>query len=100
MLISYTRALSRVLSMSVCTIEQLLMQLHADLYADFSDCLNLVTEAVVYRKLLNETFTELSKTSKLITVIILIILYALLSACSLSTSSITFLQLFYSFNLF
>ena len=56
--------------MFVCFLELLLTQLHADLCADSSDCLNLVTETVVYRKLLNKTSAELSKISKLTAMII------------------------------
>ena len=65
------------------------MQLHADLCADFSGCLNLMTETVVYRKLLNEASVELSKTSKLITVIIS---FYLMSVHCQSTSFTIFLQ--------
>src|SRR5213083_1558145 len=75
--------------MFVCFLELLLMQLHADLCADFSDCLNLVTETVVYRKLLNKASAKLSKTSKLTAVIIL---FYLMSVCCQSTSSTIFLQ--------
>src|SRR5437667_10530648 len=65
------------------------MQLYADLCVNFSDCLNLITETVVYRKLLSETSVKLSKTSKLI---IVIISFYLISVYYQSTSSITFLQ--------
>src|SRR5947207_6873370 len=75
--------------MFVCFLELLLMQLHADFCADFSDCLNLMTETVVYRKLLNKVSVKLSKTSKLIAVIIL---FYLISVYYQSTSSIIFLQ--------
>ena len=89
MLISFTRALTRAPSTFVCFLGLLLMQLHADLCADFSDCLNSVTETVVYRKLLGKASTKLSKTSKLITVIIS---FYLMSVCCQSTSSTIFLQ--------
>src|SRR5437667_11705346 len=89
MLISFTCALTRVLSTFVCFLELLLMQLHADLCVDLSDCLNSVTETVVYRKLLDKASAELSKTSKLITVIIS---FYLISVHCQSTSSIIFLQ--------
>ena len=67
------------------------MQLHADLCADPSDCLNSVTETVVYRKLLDKASVKLSKTSKLITVIIS---FYLTSVHCQSTSSTIFLQSF------
>src|SRR5881396_3878427 len=67
------------------------MQLHADLCADSSDCLNSVTETVVYRKLLSKASAKLSKTSKLTAVIIS---FYLMSVCCQSTSSTTFLQSF------
>ena len=70
MLISSAHALTHVSSTFVCFLELLLMQLHADLCADSSDCLNPVTGTVVYRKLLGEASAELSKTSKLTAVII------------------------------
>src|SRR5438034_10755541 len=89
MLISSAYVLICVLSMFVCFLELLLMQLHADLCADFSGCLNLVTETVVYRKLLSEASAELSKTSKLTAVIIS---FYLMSVCCQSTSSTIFLQ--------
>src|SRR5437667_10823075 len=89
MLISFTYVLTCVLSTFVCFLELLLMQLHADLCADFSGCLNSVTETVVYRKLLGEASVKLSKTSKLITVIIS---FYLTSVHCQSTSSIIFLQ--------
>src|SRR5947207_9819474 len=89
MLISSTRALIHASLMFVCFLELLLMQLHADLCADPSGCLNPVAETVVYRKLLGEASAELSKTSKLITVIIS---FYLMSVCCQSTSSIIFLQ--------
>src|SRR5438034_3867843 len=101
MLISFTCVLTCVSSMFVCFLELLLMQLHADLCADFSDCLNLMTETVIYRKLLNKASVKLSKTSKLITVIIS---FYLMSVCCQSTSSTIFLQsllqLFISSSLF
>src|SRR5216117_1940383 len=75
--------------MFVCFLESLLMQLHADLCVNFSDCLNLITETVVYRKLLNEASAELSKTSKLTAVIIS---FYLMSVCCQSISSTIFLQ--------
>src|SRR5438034_9964698 len=65
------------------------MQLHADLCVNFSDCLNSMTETVVYRKLLGKAFAELSKTSKLITVIVS---FYLISVHCQSTSSTIFLQ--------
>src|SRR5437762_2269054 len=89
MLISFTHALICVLSMFVCFLELLLMQLHADLCADSPGCLNLVTGTVVYRKLLSKASAELSKTSKLITVIIS---FYLMSVHCQSTSSTIFLQ--------
>src|SRR5437667_2676738 len=67
------------------------MQLHADLCADLPGCLNLMTETVVYRKLLDKASIKLSKTSKLITVIIS---FYLISVCCQSTSSTIFLQSF------
>src|SRR5947199_690701 len=75
--------------MFVCFLGLLLMQLHADLCADFPDCLNLMTETVVYRKLLNKASVKLSKTSKLIT---MIISFYLMSVHCQSTSSTIFLQ--------
>src|SRR6266536_6610482 len=75
--------------MFVCFLELLLMQLHADLCADFSDCLNLMTETIVYRKLLNKASAELSKTSKLI---IVTVSFYLMFICCQSTSSTIFLQ--------
>src|SRR5438034_6402443 len=89
MLISFTCVLTCAFSMFVCFLELLLMQLHADLCVDFSDCLNSVAETVVYRKLLSKASAELSKTSKLITVIIS---FYLMSVHCQSTSSIIFLQ--------
>src|SRR5438034_5177890 len=89
MLISFTCVLTHALSMFVCFLELLLTQLHADLCADPPDCLNSVTETVVYRKLLSEASAELSKTSKLITVIIS---FYLMSVHCQSTSSTIFLQ--------
>ena len=65
------------------------MQLHADLCADFSDCLNSVAGTVVYRKLLGKASAELSKTSKLTTVIIS---FYFISVCCQPTSSTIFLQ--------
>src|SRR5437667_9038946 len=53
------------------------------------DCLNPVAGTVVYRKLLGEASAELSKTSKLITVIIS---FYLTSVHCQSTSSTIFLQ--------
>src|SRR5216117_59533 len=75
--------------MFVCFLESLLMQLHADLCADSSDCLNLMTETVVYRKLLNKASAELSKTSKLTAVTVS---FYLMSVCCQSTSFTIFLQ--------
>src|SRR5205809_1504952 len=89
MLISFTCALTCAFSTFVCFLESLLTQLHADLCANLSDCLNSVTETVVYRKLLNEASAKLSKTSKLITVIIS---FYLTSVCCQSTSFTIFLQ--------
>src|SRR2546429_3176270 len=89
MLISFICALTHVLSTFVCFLDLLLMQLHADLCADSPDCLNSVTESVVYRKLLSEASAELSKTSKLIT---MIISFYLMSVCCQFTSFIIFLQ--------
>src|SRR5216117_3655251 len=89
MLISFTRALTCVSSMFVCFLELLLTQLHADLCADFPDCLNSVAETVVYRKLLSKASVELSKTSKLIT---MIISFYLTSVHCQSTSFTIFLQ--------
>src|SRR2546421_2129414 len=89
MLISFICVLTCVFSMFVCFLELLLMQLHADLCADSSDCLNLMTETVIYRKLLNETSVKLSKTSKLIA---MIISFYLIFVCYQSTSFIIFLQ--------
>jgi hypothetical protein len=63
-LISFICALICVSSMLVYFLELLLTQLHADLCVSFSDYSNLMTETVVYRKLLSETFVELSKTFK------------------------------------
>ena len=73
----------------VCFLELLLTQLHADLCADFSDCLNSVTETVVYRKLLNEASVKLSKTSKLTAVTVS---FYFMSVCYQFTSSTIFLQ--------
>ena len=67
------------------------MQLHADLCADSSGCLNSVTETIVYRKLLGKASVKLSKTSKLTAVIIS---FYLMSACCQSISSTIFLQSF------
>src|SRR5438034_9125692 len=89
MLISFTHVLTCVLSTFVCFLELLLMQLHADLCVNFSDYLNLMTETVVYRKLLSETSVKLSKTSKLIAVTVS---FYLMSVCCQSTSSTIFLQ--------
>src|SRR5205809_6185611 len=89
MLISFTCALTCAFSTFVCFLELLLTQLHADLCANSSDCLNSVTETVVYRKLLGEASVKLSKTSKLI---IMIILFYLIFVHCQSTSSTIFLQ--------
>src|SRR5438034_10118799 len=89
MLISFTHALTCVLSMFVCFLELLLTQLHADLCADSPGCLNLVAGTVVYRKLLGKASVKLSKTSKLITVTVS---FYLMSVCCQSTSSTIFLQ--------
>src|SRR5213083_721026 len=89
MLISFICALTCVSSTFVCFLESLLTQLHADLCANLSDCLNLMTETVVYRKLLSKASVKLSKTSKLI---IVIISFYLISVCYQSTSSTIFLQ--------
>src|SRR5437764_8032363 len=89
MLISFTHVLICVFSMFVCFLELLLTQLHADLCVNLSDCLNLVTETVVYRKLLNEASAELSKTSKLIAVTVS---FYLMFVCCQSTSFTIFLQ--------
>src|SRR5216117_2338367 len=91
MLISFTRVLICVSSMFVCFLGPLLTQLHADLCADLPGCLNLVAGTVVYRKLLGEASAELSKASKLTTVIIS---FYLMSVCCQPTSSTTFLQSF------
>src|SRR5438034_4740928 len=103
MLISSAHALICVSSTFVCFLELLLTQLHADLCADLSDCLNSVTETVVYRKLLNKASVKLSKTSKLIAVTVS---FYLMSVHCQSTSSTIFLQSFlqlsiilYSFSL-
>src|SRR5437868_4883285 len=89
MLISFTCALICVFSMFVCFLELLLTQLHADLCANLSDCLNLMTETVVYRKLLSKASAELSKTSKLTAVTVS---FYLMSVCCQSTSFTIFLQ--------
>ena len=89
MLISSAHVLTCVFSMFVCFLELLLTQLHADLCVNLSDCLNLMTETVIYRKLLGEASVKLSKTSKLITVIIS---FYLIFVCCQSTSSTIFLQ--------
>ena len=73
----------------VCFLEPLLTQLHADLCADFSDCLNLVTGTVVYRKLLSKASVELSKTSKLTA---MTVSFYLMFVCYQFTSFIIFLQ--------
>src|SRR5437773_1370518 len=100
MLISFTHVLTHVFSMFVCFLELLLTQLHADLCADLSDCLNSVTETdclnsvteiIVYRKLLNKASVKLSKTSKLTAVIIS---FYFTFVCCQSTSFIIFLQSF------
>src|SRR2546429_6310110 len=85
MLISFTHVLTHVSSMFVCFLELL----HADLCANSPDCLNLMTGTVVYRKLLGEASVKLSKTSKLITVIIS---FYLTSVCCQFTSFTIFLQ--------
>src|SRR5216117_869175 len=82
-------ALTHVSSTFVCFLELLLMQLHADLCADFSDCLNLMTETVIYKKLLGEASAKLSKTSKLTAVTVS---FYLMSVCCQSTSFTIFLQ--------
>src|SRR6266536_3533224 len=89
MLIFFTHALIYVSSTFVCFLELLLMQLHADLCVNSSDCLNLVTETVVYRKLLGKASVKLSKTSKLTAVTIS---FYLMSVHCQSTSSTIFLQ--------
>src|SRR5438034_1726968 len=89
MLISFTCVLTCAFSMFVCFLELLLMQLHADLCVNFSDCLNSVTETVVYRKLLSKASAKLSKASKLITVTVS---FYLTSVHCQSTSSTIFLQ--------
>src|SRR5216117_1928807 len=89
MLISFICVLICVSSTFVCFLELLLTQLHADLCADFSDCLNSVTGTVIYRKLLSKASVKLSKTSKLITVIIS---FYLMSVHCQSTSYTIFLQ--------
>src|SRR5216110_1451805 len=89
MLISSTCVLTRVSPMFVSFLGPLLTQLHADLCADPPGCLNPVAGTVVYRKLLGEASAELSKASKLITVIIS---FYLMSVCCQSTSSTIFLQ--------
>src|SRR2546421_533413 len=81
--------LSAVYCFCVYFLELLLMQLHADLCASPPGCLNLVTETVVYRKLLGEASAELSKASKLTAVTVS---FYLMSVCCQSTSSIIFLQ--------
>src|SRR5205809_1577695 len=91
MLISFTHVLICVSSTFVCFLELLLMQLHADLCVNSPGCLNLVAGTVVYRKLLGEASAKLSKTSKLIT---MIISFYLMSVCYQFTSSIIFLQFF------
>jgi hypothetical protein len=63
-LISFICALTHVLSTLVHFLESLLIQLHANLCVSSSDYSNLMTETVVYRKLLSKTFVKLSKTSK------------------------------------
>jgi hypothetical protein len=94
MLISYTHALTHVLFMFVCFLELLLMQLYVNLYISFFDYSNLMTELIVYRKLLSETFTEFSKISKLIAVTVLIFILFLFVACLLILLS--FLLFFYN----
>src|SRR5438034_5828853 len=98
MLISFICVLIHVSSMFVCFLKSLLTQLHADLCANppgclnlvtGTGCLNLVTGTVVYRKLLDKASAELSKTSKLITVIIS---FYLMSVHCQHTSSTIFLQ--------
>ena len=89
MLISFICALTHVLFTFICFLESLLMQLHADLCVNSSDCLNLVAETVVYRKLLGKASVELSKTSKLTT---MTISFYLMSVCCQFTSFTIFLQ--------
>ena len=89
MLISFTHALIHAFSTFVCFLESLLMQLHADLCADLSGCLNSVTETVIYRKLLNKASVKLNKTSKLTAVIIS---FYFMSVHCQSISSTIFLQ--------
>src|SRR5436190_16635204 len=91
MLISFTHALTHVFFMFVCFLELLLTQLHADLCANLSDCLNSVTGIVVYRKLLSEASVKLNKTSKLIAVTVS---FYFISVHCQSTSSTIFLQFF------
>ena len=89
MLISFTHVLTCVSSMFVCFLELLLMQLHADLCADSPGCLNLMTETVIYRKLLNEASVKLSKTLKLTAVIISFYLTFVCCQCSKNLSLLT-----------
>ena len=89
MLISFICVLIHVLSIFVCFLELLLMQLHADLCADLSDYLNLMTETVIYRKLLSKASIKFNKISKLI--IMIISFYLIFIHCQ-STSSTIFLQ--------
>src|SRR5437773_10147757 len=98
MLISSARVLTHAPPTFVCFLGLLLTQLHADLCANppgclnpvaGTGCLNLVTETVVYRKLLGKASAELSKTSKLTAVIIL---FYLMSVHCQSTSFTIFLQ--------
>ena len=89
MLISFICALTHVSSTFVCFLELLLTQLHTDFCINFSDCLNSVTETVVYRKLLSKASVKLSKISKLI---IVIISFYFMSVCCQSTDSTIFLQ--------
>src|SRR5207247_11240415 len=91
MLISFICVLICVSSMFVCFLGLLLTQLHADLCADSSGCLNSVAGTVVYRKLLGEASAELSKASKLTAVTVS---FYLTSVCCQSTSSTIFLQSF------
>ena len=88
-LIFFTHALTHVLFTFVCFLELLLTQLHADFCADLSSCLNLVTETVIYRKLLSKASTEFSKISKLIAVIIS---FYFMFVCCQFTSFTIFLQ--------
>ena len=95
MLISFTHALTHAFSTFIHFLELLLTQLHVNLCVNLSDYLNLMTETVVYRKLLSETSAELSKISKLIAVTISF--YLMSVHCQFISSTIflqSFLQLF------